>query len=131
MEVLNFQLQREQAMKSRITLLALGLALVAVPAAQAQERGQGGERRMQIMFKDITLTPAQKVKVDSVMAYYRTQLAPATPGTQPDSATMAARRTLMRKQNADLRALLTTEQQATFDRNLQARNAVPRRQDGG
>jgi Spy/CpxP family protein refolding chaperone len=117
-------------MKLGMTLLALALATVAVPTAHAQER-QGGQRRLQMMFQDITLSDAQKVKVDSVMLYYRTQLVPSTPGTPPDSAAMAARRTLMQKQNADLRALLTPEQRPAFDRNMEEiRKAMERRQGG-
>jgi Spy/CpxP family protein refolding chaperone len=86
---------------------------------------------MQMMFKDITLTAAQKGKVDSVMAHYRAQMTPPTSGQRPDSAAMAARRSLMQKQNADIRALLTVEQRPTFDRNLEEmKNAMQRRQGG-
>lgn len=121
-------------MRLRTTLIALALALAAIPAAQAQERGSGGamgERRMQMMFKDITLTPDQKIKVDSVMAVYRNQMGPMTPGTPPDSAAMATRRGLMQKQNTDIRALLTKEQQPVFDRNLEEMRAAMQRRQGG
>ena len=118
-------------MKLGSALLALALAVIAVPAVSAQERGQGqDQRRMQMMFKDITLTPAQKTGVDSIMAHYRTRLGPMTPGSRPDSATMAARRGLMQKQNADIRALLTGEQLPVFDRNVEEmRGSMRRRQD--
>jgi Spy/CpxP family protein refolding chaperone len=121
-------------MKLRSAILAVILALVALPTAQAQGPGQGGpmgERRMQMMFKDITLSQAQKAKVDSIFAVYRTQMGPMTPGAPPDSAAMATRRSLMQKQNGDIRAVLTPEQQPVFDRNLEEmRSAMQRRQGG-
>ena len=118
-------------MKFRIPLFAVVLALMAAPVAQAQQRGPGSERRMEMMFKDITLTGAQKPKVDSVMAHYRSQMTPMTPGSRPDSASMASRRVLMQKQNADIRLLLTPAQQPIFDRNIEEmRNARSRRMGG-
>lgn len=118
-------------MRIRTALFAFLLALMAAPVAHAQERGQGRERRMQMMFKDITLTEVQKSKVDSVMAHYRSQMAPMTPGSRPDSAAMASRRTLMQKQNTDVRLLLTPAQQLIFDRNIaELRTAMQRRQGG-
>ena len=118
-------------MKIRAALFAFLLALMAVPAAHAQERNQGGERRMQMMFKDITLSAAQKTKVDSVLAHYRSEMGPMNSGAKPDSAAMARRRTLMQKQTTDIRALLTREQQPVFDRNLEEmRNERQRRQGG-
>jgi Spy/CpxP family protein refolding chaperone len=118
-------------MRFRGALVAFLLALMAAPMAHAQDRAQGRERRMEMMFKDITLTEAQKTKVDSVMAHYRTQMAPMTPGVRPDSAGMASRRSLMQKQNTDIRLLLTPAQQPIFDRNIEEmRNAMQRRQGG-
>lgn len=119
-------------MKIRAALVAFLLALMAVPAAHAQERGQqGGERRMQMMFKDITLTAAQRTKVDSVMTHYRGEMGPMAQGQRPDSAAMARRRTLMQKQTADIRALLTREQQPVFDRNMEEMRSERQRRQGG
>ena len=118
-------------MKFRVGLLAFLLALMTAPMAQAQDGGQGRERRMQMMFRDINLTDAQKSKVDSVMAHYRSQMAPMTPDSRPDSAGMASRRSLRQKQNTDIRHLLTPAQQPIFDRNIEEmRNAMLRRQGG-
>jgi Spy/CpxP family protein refolding chaperone len=118
-------------MRFRATLLTLGFMLGAVAAAHAQGQGQSQglgdyqQRRMQMMFKDITLTPAEHTKVDSIMAVYRAQMPPRpAPGTPPDSAAMAARRSLMDKQNADIRAALTNEQQPVFDKNIQDMRAM-------
>ena len=118
-------------MRVRAALFAFLLALLAAPVAHGQERSQGRERRMQMMFKDITLTAAQKSGVDSIMAVYRSRMGPMTPGVRPDSATMAGRWELMQKQNADIRLLLTPAQQPVFDRNMEEmRNAMMRRQGG-
>jgi len=122
-------------MKLGAAFLAIGLLLGAAGAAHAQGQGQGQgpgqgqgdyqQRRMQMMFKDITLTPAEQTRVDSIMAAYRAQMPPRpAPVTQPDSASMAARRTIMEKQNAAIRAALTKEQQPVFDKNIQDMQAA-------
>jgi hypothetical protein len=65
------------------------------------------------------------------MAHYRSQMGPMTPGSPPDSAAMASRRSLMQNQNGDIRLLLTPAQQPIFDRNIEEmRNAMRRRQAG-
>ncbi len=110
-------------MKLRTAIFPLVLALLSVSSAHAQGSGQANgspdERRIQTMFKDVTLTPAQKTRVDSIMAHYKTEMGPNTPGTQPDSATMARRRTLMQKRTVDLRTILTKEQLPAFDKNVE------------
>jgi len=118
-------------MKLRTALVAFLLAFLAVPAAQAQDRAPGGERRIQMMFKDITLMPVQKTSIDSIIAEYRRQARSMTPDTRPDSTARANRRALMQKQNADIRALLTREQQPIFDRNLEEMRSVMQRRPGG
>lgn len=116
-------------MRFRTALLTLGLALAATVAVHAQDSGNGPDRRTRMMFRDITLTEAQQAKVDSILAHYRAQM-PASPGGRPDSATMATRRAAMQHQWADIRAVLTKEQQATFDRNLEEmRNRMGQRQN--
>ena len=99
-------------------LLALGAT-----AAQAQtpmRSGAGGPgRRMELLFKDITLSPAQQAKVDSIQAHYRNERPSFTPGTPPDSATRDRIRALFQRERDDMRAVLTPDQQKTFDRNLE------------
>ena len=120
-------------MKLRTAFVAFLLAVLAVPASQAQDRGPGGggERRIQMMFKGITLTPVQKTSVDSIIAEYRRQAGPMTPDARPDSTARANRRAMMQKQNADIRALLTREQQPIFDRNLEEMRSMMQRRQGG
>lgn len=118
-------------MRIRAGLVATLLFLMAAPGVHAQERGQGSERRMQMMFKDITLTGVQKTTIDSIMAHYRSQMTPMSPGSPPDSAAMASRRARLQKQNSDIRLLLTPEQQPVFDRNIEDMRAAMRRRQGG
>jgi Spy/CpxP family protein refolding chaperone len=73
---------------------------------------------MELLFKDITLTPPQQAKVDSIQAHYRNERPSFTPGTPPDSATREKIRALFQHERDDLRAVLTADQQKTFDRNV-------------
>ena len=111
----------------RFFSLAASLFMLALTAPQvhAQGGGPGGGRgRMTgMLFKDITLTDAQKTQTDSIMAAYRPQMQALGPmrggeGAPPDSASMAKRRDLMSKEYADLRKVLTPEQQTAFDKNV-------------
>lgn len=112
--------------------------------------GPGGRGGMQaLLFEGITLSDAQRAKVDSIQgarrAMMRERMQAMQGGTQggtpgggmPDSATMAARRqemrTAMEQDRAAVRAVLTADQQKTFDANvarMQARQRE-RMQNGG
>ena len=113
--------------------LALLAALVAfaAPAAHAQGgqgSGRGGARMMEMLMQGIALSDAQKTQVDSINTAFRAQMPTMTPGTPPDSATREKMRETREKQYAAIRAVLTTEQQTTFDKNLQEmRNRMPQR----
>ena len=103
------------------------LAVTAAPAAaQPPEGGRGGGRGQAMMqnmlFEGITLTDAQKAKVDSIRAASREKMMAerGNAGGPPDSATMAARRERMQAERTALRAVLTADQQATFDKNVLA-----------
>lgn len=107
-------------MRAYAFLSTVLLALVATAApAQTPMRGGGAGRRMELLFKDIKLTPDQQAKVDSIQAHYRTQRPSFTPGTPPDSATREKIRALFQRERDDLRAVLTPDQQKTFDRNVE------------
>jgi len=105
-------------MRLHALLLSALLALAATAAAQAQTPMRGGARRMELLFKDI-LTPAQQAKVDSIQARYRSERPSFTPGAPPDSATREKIRALFQRERDDLRAVLTPDQQKTFDRNVE------------
>lgn len=99
-------------------LLAALLALTVSPAHAQNPSGRGPGRRMELLFRDITLTAAQQAKVDSIQAHYRAQMPSFTPGSPPDSATREKIRGLFRRQVDDIRAVLTADQQKTFDKNV-------------
>lgn len=109
-------------------LIPAALLFFAVPAAaQGEATGQGQQgqprqaRQNEMLFKDITLTDAQKAQVDSIQAAYRTMMRDqmGTGGMQ-DSATRAKMAELRSKQMADIRKVLTPDQQVIFDKNLAA-----------
>jgi len=110
-------------MKVRIAALAavLVLAVSAMPAVAQQPGGMGGGggRRMAALMNGITLTAPQQARVDSIVASIRAQMPAFTPGQAPDSTAMLQRRALSARQDSLVRAVLTPEQQATFDRNKQ------------
>ena len=116
-------------MKVRFAVLAAALALAvsAMPAVAQQPGpppgGMGGPggagRRMAALMNGITLTAPQQARVDSIVAGFRAQMPAFTPGQAPDSTAMQLRRVLSARQDSTVRAVLTPEQQAIFDRNLQ------------
>lgn len=110
-------------MKVRFAALAAALAL-AVAASPALAQGPGGPggmagRRMAALMNGITLTAQQQARVDSIVASFRAQMPAFTPGQGPDSTAMQLRRVLSARQDSTVRAVLTAEQQAIFDQNLQ------------
>jgi Spy/CpxP family protein refolding chaperone len=109
-----------------LVICACVLALVA-PGAAAQnppspdEPGRAAmERRRELLFKDITLTPEQRAKIDSIRGRYRAERPAFTPGSPPDSATRRSMRERMRAQLDEIRAVLTPDQQQLWDRNVAA-----------
>lgn len=114
----------------RIATLAAALCVGMTSVAAAQgvpPQGQGEMRRGGgmggMLLKDITLTDAQKNQIKTIREKYMPQqmelrkAAQAT-GGPPDEATRAKMMDLQNKQAADIRAILTADQQATFDKNL-------------
>jgi Spy/CpxP family protein refolding chaperone len=114
----------------RIATLAAALCVGMTSVAAAQgvpPQGQGEMRRGGgmggMLLKDITLTDAQKDQIKTIREKYMPQqlelrkAAQAT-GAPPDDATRAKMMDLQNKQAAEIRAILTADQQATFDKNL-------------
>jgi Spy/CpxP family protein refolding chaperone len=112
-----------------VGIAALSVALLVGGAAAGYAQGgqqsgaapsgmRGGNRMMTTLLEGITLTDAQKAKIDSISAKYRAEMPAFTPGTRPDSATMARRRELMQQETAEIRSVLTPEQQKVFDENV-------------
>lgn len=115
-------------MRSRLAILTSALVLLGSSVALAQNPGGPGPggfaaRRMQRLLQGITLTPEQQTKVDSITARYAGQMPAFTPGAPPDSATRAKMRDLNQKQDAEIRAVLTADQQKVFDTNVEQMRA--------
>jgi Spy/CpxP family protein refolding chaperone len=116
----------------RIATLAAALCvgMTSVAAAQGAEppkQGQGEMRRGGgmggMLLKDINLTDAQKTQVKTIRDKYVPQLMELRKSAQavggpPDEATRAKMTDLQNKQAAEIRTILTADQQAVFDKNL-------------
>ena len=116
----------------RIATLAFALCagMTSVAAAQGQpepKEGQGEMRRGGgmggMLLKDITLTDAQKDQIKTIREKYvprqlELRKAVQATGGPPDEATRAKMMELQSQQSAEIRAILTADQQKTFDHNL-------------
>lgn len=120
----------------RIATLAAALCvgMTTVSAAQSTEpqQGQGegrrGGRMGEWLLKDITLTDAQKEQVKTIREKYLPQQVELRKSVQatggpPDEATRAKMMDLQQKQADEIRAILTADQQAVFDKNVAAMKA--------
>ena len=101
-------------------------------------RGGMGARGMAMLMQGITLSDAQRTQLDSVQAAGRTRMQAMRSqmmqgGGRPDSATMASMRQEMETQRSAMRAVLTPDQQKTFDANIakMREQAQQRMRDGG
>jgi Spy/CpxP family protein refolding chaperone len=111
----------------RISALGAALVLAVAPMANAQAGGgmggngggRGGARMMEMLFKGIDLTDVEKAQVDSIQAVYRAKMPARTPGQAPDPSARAAMRENMQNETADLRSVLTPDQQKVFDKNVE------------
>jgi Spy/CpxP family protein refolding chaperone len=105
--------------------LCAGMASVAAAQGQPEPQGQGTMRREGMggmLLKDITLTDAQKAQIKTIREKYMPQQmelrkAAQAVGGPPDAATRSKMMDLQSKQSAEIRALLTADQQVVFDKN--------------
>ena len=106
----------------RLAMMAVAMFFGITTVAHAQEpQGNRGNRpnMSAMLFKDITLTPAQQAKVDSIDAKYREQMqALRSAGGDPQEM-RAKRGELMGKQRDELKAVLTDDQKKVFDKNAE------------
>ena len=103
-------------------LLVLGLtaAVSSTGAAQQTEQPSQGRAMGGLILQGITLTEAQKTQQKAIREKYAPQLmqlrkSAQTTGTPIDQVRLAEIRAA---QTSELRAILTADQQATFDRNV-------------
>lgn len=117
-------------MRAIRVVVALALVVTAVPAAaqggmgERQGGRQGGGQQMQqrqneMLFKGITLSEEQKVKVDSIQAATReATMALMQGGGMQDPTTREKAQELRKTSHAEMRKVLTAEQAVIFDKNL-------------
>jgi hypothetical protein len=107
--------------KVRLAMMAVAMFFGITTVAHAQDsQQQGGRRNMAAMlFKDITLSPAQQAKADSIQGKYRDQMQAlrSAGGDQQEMRTKG--RELQEKQRDELRGLLTDDQKKAFDKNVE------------
>ncbi len=95
-------------------------------------RGRGGAGRADAMLlRGVTLSTDQQQRVDSIRTRYRTQMDQARQqnGSGDRSAARGQMRTMMERQQAEIRAILRPDQQRVFDQNVTDMRS--RRQQGG
>jgi protein CpxP len=128
----------------RIATLAFSLCagMTSIAAAQGQPEGGKGQGEMRRgerggwLLKDITLTDAQKNQVKTIREKYvprQLELRKAVQATgTEDEATRAKIMELQNQQAADIRAILTPDQQKVFDHNLhEMKEHMDARRKGG
>ena len=102
------------------------------PAQQGGPPRRGGMNMQAMMFNGITLTDAQKAKVDSIQSAYReknqTLMEAARGGDQDARQKMMANR---QAQMTDIKAVLTDEQKPIFDKNMEAMRSRMQQRQGG
>jgi Spy/CpxP family protein refolding chaperone len=112
--------------------LCVGMTTVAAAQSTEPQQGQGegrrGGRMGEWLLKDITLTDAQKEQVKTIREKYLPQQVELRKSVQatggpPDEATRAKMMDLQQKQADEIRAILTADQQAVFDKNVAAMKA--------
>jgi len=85
-----------------------------------------------VLFKDITLTPVQQAKADSITAKYREQMQALRAAGGDQQEMRSKNRELQEKQRDELKAILTDDQKKTFDKNFEdMRQAMQNRRPPG
>lgn len=91
--------------------------------------GMRGERMEAMLFNGITLTTTQQAQVDSIRARHRADMQGLDPRNNPDDRQKMMQS--MQAQMSELRAVLTPDQQAVFDQNVQQMRARRGQRDCG
>ena len=125
-------------MKQRVNRMALAGALVlgaacaqkpataktTTPSPQVSTQQDGGERRAgrrggdrtQALFNGITLTADQQTQVTAIRERHRSEMQALNPRENPDDRAKMMQN--MQTQLAEIRAVLTPDQQTQFDKNV-------------
>jgi Spy/CpxP family protein refolding chaperone len=110
-------------------------AQTTTPAPQASQQ-DGGERmgrrggdRMQMLFQGITLTADQQSQVQAIRERHRGDMQGLNPRENPDDRTKMMQN--MQSQMAEIRAVLTADQQTQFDKNVAEMRQRMQQRGGG
>ena len=99
-------------------------AQATTPAPQASTQQDGGERmgrrgdRGQMLLQGITLTADQQSQIQAIRDRHRGEMQGLNPRENPDDRAKMMQN--MQAQMAEIRAVLTADQQAQFDKNVAA-----------
>ncbi|MDB4878394.1 MAG: hypothetical protein JWM41_4840 [Gemmatimonadetes bacterium] len=110
----------------KMAMMAAAMFTVVTTVAKAQDAQQQGGRRgggggMAAMMKDITLSDAQKAKVDSITKAFADKNAPLMEAARGGDADARTKMTENNKARTDaIKAVLTDEQKKQFDANVAA-----------
>jgi hypothetical protein len=118
---------------TRMAMMAAVMFLAVTSVGQAQGGGGGGRGRgpnLTTILKDsLKVSDAVLAKADSIQKSYQTQMAPLMEAMRGGDADARTKMTEMRtKQTADIKALLTADQAAQFDKIMAA---MPQGRRGG
>ena len=118
--------------KILVPTLALALSVGGTAAAAAQSYPSTTQtpsasrpeltpeqRRVKMLLEGIVLSTQQAAKIDSIQVRYAKQ-APMPTGNAMDSTALAAIHAMQVRQDTEIRAVLTPEQQKAWDRNKDA-----------
>lgn len=114
-------------MKGRMIAAMAALALAASAAPAMAQGGMGGppnpgamaQRMTDRMLQGITLSAAQSDSVKAINARYTSDMQAIFQASGGDRAAMREKMTPLRdRQRAQIRAVLTADQQTIFDKNM-------------
>ncbi|HEX8942798.1 MAG TPA: hypothetical protein VF785_06635 [Gemmatimonadaceae bacterium] len=104
----------------RMAMMAVALFIVVTPVAKAQGRGRG-PNVMTILKDSLKVSDAVLAKADSIVKATQAETAPLMEAMRGGDADARAKMMAARqKQNEAIKALLTDEQKAAFDKLMPA-----------
>ena len=95
----------------------------------AQRMGRRGGDRTQMLFQGITLTADQQSQVQAIRERHRGDMQGLNPRENPDDRTKMMQN--MQAQMAEIRAVLTADQQTQFDKNVAEMRQRMQQRGGG
>ena len=106
-----------------VAALFVGVASVASSQEQQQAGRPGRGGLSAAAMANITLTPAQQAKKDSIDAKYREQMAALRNSSDDQETRRTKQREMSTKQLDELKAILTDDQKKVFDKNVEEARA--------